>query len=76
MFTWIFYSLCSVIVILTSLGCTNGFHEFVQGLNDAKVSNCVFVQGSFPPYGNAYLYAKAGELDCMAIWNNRLRLGP
>ena len=64
--------------LLVSTACTNtaALVDFANALNAAHVSNCLQVQGSVPPYGTAILYAKAGELDCMRIWEERLRLGP
>lgn len=55
-------------------GCAQDMHNLVQSLNDAHVSNCLFVQGAFPPYGSAYLYAKAGDLDCVSLWQRRQML--
>jgi len=51
-------------------GCqSSGFAEFVKGVNELHISHCFYVQAAVAPYGNAFLYAKAGtDLNCEAIW--------
>ena len=62
--------------VLLCGGCTKNIAPLVQALNAAHVSNCLFIQGAVPPYGTMVLYARAGDLDCLVLWKERLRLGP
>lgn len=45
--------------------------ELIDALNERQVSHCLYIQGSFPPYANGYLYAQVGQLNCEHIWNWR-----
>ena len=63
-------------VLMLGAGCAKDMAPLIQSLNEAHVSNCLFIQGAVPPYGTMILYAKAGDLDCLEIWKERLRLGP
>jgi len=71
--------ICRVGILLGSLmllGCASiTAPEFIQALNAAHVAHCVQINAAFPPYGNAAIYATAGELDCLTLWKARMQLG-
>ena len=61
-----------LLLSLFLLGCQHErLHDLVDALNARQISHCLFLQGSFPPYGSGYLYAKSGELPCEEIWRAR-----
>lgn len=65
------------VVLLGSLlllgGCREQptLQELALAFNERQISHCLFVQGQFPPWGNGYLYAQTGQLDCEALWRLR-----
>jgi methylmalonyl-CoA mutase cobalamin-binding subunit len=73
-----FWLFCLLLCSLLLPGCVRqDLHDLVEALNARGVSNCLYISGAFPPYGNAYLYAKSGELPCTDIWQaRRLLEGP
>jgi hypothetical protein len=68
------------VLCLVLAGCTAAADRSVmnlaQSLNEANISNCTLIQVAVPPYGNAVIYARAGDLDCVTLWRLRMQVGP
>jgi hypothetical protein len=60
-------------------GCTTidrSVLNLAESLNKAKIANCTTIKVAVPPYGTAVIYAKAGDVNCMRLWEDYLRMGP
>jgi len=63
------FSLWLLCVVIS--GCTTvskSFEDLAIALNEAHISNCLVIRGTYPPFGTAAIYARAGDLDCIRLW--------